>query len=325
MAADEGISHFVGRHGACEAVVSVLERRPRDLQLQASGVKAVRALAHCGGRNVDVLTAVRGPKAVARAQGLFLRDREVQLACLGAAEALCRGRRRANIAAFVNAGSLTLLEGAVNQFADDVEVVTQGLRALVEILTGANAVVTHADAPAEETIDKWCNHCVPKSAVQPSSLPALQPVGGDNQRRISGTPTVERLAVEPTPQATEIARAVTTVLAAMEHNPCREICLSSFDALARLLVLEKDGDDVDIKTIVDDDLLQVGIGTNAARTADGGLDSTAIKKGLLQWTKVRYSVKRAIKLHHRDDAELTSKGRNILALVAVRRGRALPQ
>lgn len=75
--ADESLSDFVGQHGACQAVVLALEQRPRDLQLQASGVKAVRALALAGGRNVEVLAAVRGPQAIARAQGLFLRDREV--------------------------------------------------------------------------------------------------------------------------------------------------------------------------------------------------------------------------------------------------------
>lgn len=75
--ADKSLSDFVGQHGACQAVVLALEQRPRDLQLQASGVKAVRSLALAGGRNVEILSAVRGPQAIARAQGLFLRDREV--------------------------------------------------------------------------------------------------------------------------------------------------------------------------------------------------------------------------------------------------------
>lgn len=78
-AADRGTSDYLGSHGACEAVIAALGRRPRDLQLQAAGCKAVHALALGGDhKNLDALAMQDCPEAIMRAQGLFLRDREVR-------------------------------------------------------------------------------------------------------------------------------------------------------------------------------------------------------------------------------------------------------
>lgn len=312
-AADEDLGDLLGKHGACKAVVSVLEEHPRDLQLQASGVKAVRSLALSGGRNVEVLAAVRGPVAVARAQGLFLRDREVQLACLGAVEILCRSGSQANKMALANAGSLTLLESALDQFADDAELVAQGLCALVEMML---SVGVDAGSPAETAatgVARSARWCVDGVAQQ----------DGDNQRTVLPMPSTEHQDL--TADAPDASRAVGTVLAAMERNPCREVCLSAFDALGRLLGIVDAANSVVVGVDAGGDRHQCGGSIAVAKATDARLDGDVITRGMLLWAKVGYAVKRALKLNRGDDAVLSSSGGKILALVAVARGRALAQ
>lgn len=259
-AADTALSDSVGKHGACQAVVSSLEKRPRDLQLQAAGVKAVRALALSGGRNIDTLATVGGATAVARAQGLFLRDREVQLACLGAAEMLCRGcGSRSIITALLVGGSMDLLKSAMNVFANDSDFVSQGLRTLVEMTSSHTA-----SSPP---------------------LPALGSTNDDGNRYLSPISA----PAEYTAIGADASWAVGLVLAVLERNPCREVCLSAFDALGRLLEIQH------------------------------------TTRGLLPWANVGYAVRRALKLNRKDDANLASSGRKILALVTTARGRALAQ
>lgn len=344
--ANKSLSDFVGRHGACQAVVSALEQHPRDLQLQASGVKAVRALALGGGRNVEVLADVRGPVAIARAQGLFLRDREVQLACLGAAETLCRGGNRANREALVDAGSVNLLENALIQFASDAEVVSQGLRALVEIvLSGASTAA--ADGPYAETKvvvvptedddagkkKKKRRHennaeVEESSSVRSSSLPQLKRLVGNDTA--TAAPKPPRLPGEDSGAAVvvvvaEVSRAVGTVLAILERDPCRDVCLSAFDALSRLLVNlgTADLDSVDVGAdIMPADQSGQGSSSDGLNNNSGCCASSV--GGLLRLAKVRYVVKRALKINRSDDV-LASRGGKILTLIAVARGRALAQ
>lgn len=340
--ANKSLSDFVGRHGACQAVVSALEQRPRDLQLQASGIKAVRALALGGGRNVQVLADVRGPMAITRAAGLFLRDREIQMASLGAAEILCRGGNRANRDALAEAGSVLLLESALLQFAGDAEVVSQGFRALVEIvLLGANTAAGEAlgaerggkgrrrdrKAEADET----------PSTVESFGLPQLNLSSGDN-------PSTTVLRSEPPRpgegsgatgiDVADVSRAVETVLAALERNPCREVCLSAFDALNRLIVNLGAAKSLGVGAGSLVDPLDEG-GRDAAtrastkRPQDGTIGGDAGPGGMFQLAKVRYAVKRALKIHRgsssSDDADLASRGGKILTLISVATGRALAQ
>eukprot|EP00903_Cladosiphon_okamuranus_P006843 g6665.t1 len=267
--ANNSLSDFVGRHGACQAVVTALEQRPRDLQLQASGIKAVRALALGGGRNVEVLANVRGPTAIARAAGLFLRDREIQLACLGAEEILCRGGNHANRDALVAAGSVHLLESALLQFAGDSEVVSQGFRALVElVLLGENAKGEKLDAKHEEEEDKERRHRKSQVDESPSvgtvDLPRLNLIGESSTAVAELTRSCKDSGASGIDVA-NVSHAVETVLAALERNPCRELA------------------------------------------------------------KVRYAVKRALKINGTSEAGLVSRGGKILTLVAVASGRALAQ
>ena len=342
--ANKSLSDFVGRHGACQAVVSALERHPRDLQLQASGIKAVRALALDGGRNVEVLADLRGPRAIARAAGLFLRDREIQMASLGAAEILCRGGNRANRDALVEAGSVFLLESALLQFAGDAEVVSQGFRALVEIaLLGASINVL--DAEGEHGGKKRRRHGkaevqeTPSSSAQSFGLPRLN-LSGDN-----ASPTVGSGAPRPGGDSgsttdsdlADVSRAVETVLAALERNPCLEVCLSAFDALNRLIVnLGAAAKSLGVGAGSFGDLLEEkggGDDTRASTKRSQGGTTTVVggdacTGGVIQLAKVRYAVKRALKIHggnSSDDAGLASRGGKILTLIAVATGRALAQ
>lgn len=323
--AKKSLSDFVGGHGACQAVVSALEQRPRDLQLQASGVKAVRALALGGGRNVQVLAGVRGPTAVARAAGLFLRDREIQLACLGAAEMLCRGGNRANRDSLVEAGSVHLLETALLQFASDAEVVSQGFRALVEIvLLDANAVGGPLDA--EQKGKKWRHREAEvdeTSLVGSFGLPQLN-LAGANTTAVPGPPRPGEFSGGTNIDVADVSRAVETILAALERNPCHEVCLSAFDALNRLIVNLGAAESPGIGPF--GDRLEVGGDANRTSThhneTNGG---DACARGVLQLAKVRYAVKRALKINGTGDAGLASSGGRILTLVSVARGRALAQ
>lgn len=325
------MSDFVGRHGACQAVVSALERRPRDLQLQASGIKAVRALALGGGRNVEVLADVRGPTAIARAAGLFLRDREVQLACLGAEEILCRGGNRANRDALVAAGSAHLLESALVQFAGDAEVVSQGFRALVEIvLLGENGMGEPSDAQQEEKRRQRKAELDESPSVESAGLPRLNLTGENTTTAVAEPARSRKDSGASGVDVARVSRAVETVLVALERNPCREVCLSAFDALTRLIV-----------NLGAEEPLGVGAGTfgdqldesrdTATRTStklpqdDETSGGDACAGGSFQLAKVRYAVKRALKINGTSEARLASRGGKILTLVAVARGRALAQ
>ena len=346
-AVDESLSDFVGRHGACETVVSALQRWPTDLQLQACGVKAVRALALCGGHNVDVLAAAHAPTAVARAQNLFLRDREVQLACLGAAEALCRaGKNRAVATTLVDAGFLSLLESTLDQFADDAEFTAQGLRSLVEIaLCGTIAANSCPEPPAAGAwagaTTKWCGDQEDNDTLsQPPSLPSLAGSNGDHStgRETSPIPETMRSGGKSTTATEQPAgaaavdgafRAVDVVLAVMKRNSSREVCFSAFDALGRLLVVLRTADSAGVRAQTGDDRYEAGTASAAFSGGKGGkngLDGAFVAHALLQWAKVGYAVKRALKVNGRDDTDLAATAAKVLALVAAARGgRALAQ
>ena len=328
--ASNSLSDFVGRHGACQAVVSALEQRPRDLQLQASGIKAVRALALGGGRNVELLADVRGPTAIARAAGLFLRDREIQLACLGAQEILCRGGNRSSRDTLVAAGSVHLLESAFIQFAGDAEVVSQGFRALVEIvLLGDNAAVGAPPDAEHDEEEKKLRHR--KAEIEESP-----PVGSLGLPRLNSMEQNTTAVVQPARSCrgtsgidiAHVSRAVDTVLATMERNPCREVCLAAFDALNRLIVNLGAAESLGVGAGSFGDELSgrrdTATRASTKRPPDGTSDGDTCKGGSLQLAKVRYMVKRALKINGTSQ-DLASSGGKILTLVAVARGRALAQ
>lgn len=330
--ANKDLSDFVGRHGACQAVVSALEQRPRDLQLQASGIKAVRALALGGGRNVEVLAEVRGPTAVARAAGLFLRDREVQLACLGATEVLCRSGNRLNRNALVDAGSMYLLESALLQFSSDAEVVSQGFRALVEIvLLGTNAA--GGSLNTEEHEGKKRRHEKAKVDELPSmgsfGLPRLNLTGDATRGAFPEPPRSGEDSGDTGVDVADVSRAVETVLAALERNPCREVCLSAFSALNRLIVNLGAAEPLGAEARPLGDKCDQGrhIATRTPTERPDGLDGAdaCCTGGIFQLAKVGYAVKRALKINGTRDAGLSSRGGRILTLVSVARGRALAQ
>lgn len=304
---------------------------------QASGVKAVRALALGGRRNVQDLARLRGPLAIARAQGLFLRDREIQLAVGEAMEALCRGGNRANREALVGAGGIVLLESALTQFASDAEVVSQSFRALVEIVLAGAGPKTVMGAEGED--NQRCSRNVAGieeelPVKQSFSLPQLTltegeaAIKGPLQQSKDAGGTVGGAAVR------EVSCAVGMVLAVLERNPCREVCLEAFAALSRLLVNLGATDSESVNVGLDDARGQAY--QNRAATAN---DTTACRKvphdgmdggvgpagGLLQLAKVRHAVKRALKINRCDDVDLASRGGQILTLIAVARGRALAQ
>ncbi|CBN77331.1 conserved unknown protein [Ectocarpus siliculosus] len=336
-AADKSLSDFIGRHGACEAVVFALEHHPRDLQMQASGVKAVRALALGGCRNVQDLARLRGPSAIARAQGLFLRDREIQLAVGAAMEALCRGGNRANREALVGAGTIVLLESALSQFASDAEVVSQSFRALVEIVLAGSGPKAVMGAEGED--NQRCSRSVAGVEEEPPvkrsfSLPQLTltegkaAIKGPLQPGEDAGGTVGGVAVG------EVSCAVGMVLAVLERNPCREVCLEAFSALGRLLVNlgATDSESVSVgSNDVRDQTYQNRVATTDDTSAchkvphngmKGGVNAAG---GLLQLAKVRHAVKRALKINRCDDVDLALRGGQIITLTTVARGRALAQ
>ncbi|CAM9344248.1 unnamed protein product [Ectocarpus fasciculatus] len=336
-AVDKSLGDFIGRHGACQAVVFALEHHPRDLQMQASGVKAVRALALGGCRNVRDLARLRGPLAIARAQGLFLRDREIQLAVGAAMEALCREGNRANREALVGAGSIVLLESALTQFANDAEVVSQSFRALVEIVLVGTGPKTGMDAEGEDS--KRCSRNVAGVEEEPQvkrsfSLPQLTLTEGAAATKGPLQPGEDACGTVGGVAVGEVSCAVEMVLAVLERNPCREVCLEAFAALGRLLVNlgATDSESVNVRS---NDVRGQACQNRGA--ADG--DTTACRKlphngmdgavspagGLLQLAKVRHAVKRALKINRCDDVGLASRGGQILTLIAVARGRALAQ
>ncbi|CAM9864563.1 unnamed protein product, partial [Ectocarpus sp. 8 AP-2014] len=336
-AADKSLSDFIGRHGACKAVVFALEHHPRDLQMQASGVKTVRALALGGCRNVQDLARLRAPSAIARAQGLFLRDREIQLAVGAAMEALCRGGNRANREALVGAGTIVLLESALTQFASDAEVVSQSFRALVEIVLAGAGPKTVMGAEGED--NQRCSRSVASVEEEPPvkrsfSLPQLAltegkaAIKGPLQPGEDAGGTVGGVAVG------EVSCAVGMVLAVLERNPCREVCLEAFSALGRLLVNlgATDSESVSVgSNDVRDQTYQNRVATADDTSAchkvphNGMKGGVSPSGGLLQLAKVRHAVKRALKINRCDDVDLASRGGQILTLTAVARGLALAQ
>lgn len=304
---------------------------------QASGVKAVRALALGGCRNVQDLARLRGPLAIARAQGLFLRDREIQLAVGAAMEALCRGGNRANREALVGAGSVVLLESALTQFASDAEVVSQSFRALVEIVLAGTGPKTGMEAEGEDNIR--CSRNVAGVEEEPQvkrsfSLPQLTLTEGEAATKGPLQPGEDACGTVGGVAVGEVSCAVEMVLAVLERNPCREVCLEAFAALGRLLVNlgATDSESVnvgsnDVRGQACQNRGAAGGGTTACRKVphngmDGGVSPAG---GLLQLAKVRHAVKRALKINRCDDVGLASRGGQILTLIAVARGRALAQ
>ncbi|CAN0547710.1 unnamed protein product [Ectocarpus sp. 12 AP-2014] len=336
-AADKSLSDFIGRHGACKAVVFALEHHPRDLQMQASGVKAVRALALGGCRNVQDLARLRGPSAIARAQGLFLRDREIQLAVGAAMEALCRGGNRANREALVSAGTIVLLESALTQFASDAEVVSQSFRALVEIVLAGAGPKTVIGAEGEDI--QRCSRSVAGVEEEPPVkrsffLPQLTLTEGEATIKGPLQPGEDAGGTVGGVAVGDVSCAVGMVLAVLERNPCREVCLEAFAALGRLLVNlgASDSESVSVgSNNVRDQTCQnraVTAGDSKAclKVPHNGMnEGVSPEGGLLQLAKVRHAVKRALKINRFGDVDLASRGGQILTLIAVARGRALAQ
>lgn len=214
-------------HGGYEAILLVLKIRPKDPQLQAAGVKAVRVLALHGGRSsIEVFARLGAPTAITRAQGLFPCNREVQFACLGATEILCRdGDQALNRSVFISTGGMALLENALNvtAFAADSEFVAQGLRALVSIASPVpNQMVRSPDDSGGTLAPSW---------------PSLKRVDKTANSRVNSS-------------GARISRAIHTVLTAMERNRCHEVCLAGFNALDCLLVtLKEEKDDAELRRV----------------------------------------------------------------------------
>lgn len=321
-AADESLSNFVGGHGACEAVVAALSQQPRDLQLQASGIKAIRSLALWGGGNVDVLAAVRGPAAIVRAQGLFVRDREVQVVCLGALEALARGGSRPNRTTVKHAETLALLESALNQFADDAEVVTQAIRTLVEMIS---CLGTFSRSSTTHFFSEEKAPCERIALGEDDEVAKLRSLNADVHETALSRSSAAEYSANGASVVADASRAIGTVLAAMERNPCREVCLSAFDALRRLIAA---------RAIAESNTASIGpedshcrSGSSLHHVADDRKAHHVTPRGmnLLQGAKIRYAVTRALKLNGADDLDLMSKGRVILGLVNKTRGGTLAQ
>lgn len=265
-------------HGGYEAIILVLKMRPKDPRLQAAGVKAIRVLALHGGRSsIEVFARLGAPTAITRAQGLFPYNREVQFACLGATEILCRdGDQALNRSVFVSAGGIALLENALNvaTFAADSEFVAQGLRALVAIASPVPNQVTRSPDDSGGTLaPSW------------SSL--------------KGADKAENSRVNSSGGRT--SRAIGTVLAAMERNRCREVCFAGFNALDRFLVALKDEkDDAEL---------------GRANGEEGNLLLLPTLSAQVAYT-VRRALK-LNESEGQEDSELGLKGERILRTVAV--------
>ncbi|CAN0042759.1 unnamed protein product [Sphacelaria rigidula] len=114
-----------------------------------------------------------------------------------------------------------------------------------------------------------------------------------------------------------ISSAIDKVLAVMEHNPCREVCLAAFDALPRLL-LAFDNDESNKRRFA----ARLADGEEVGEFAGGAAGTLNIAGDSLQWATA-YGVKRALKFNRCGDFELASRGGKILALLTLARGREL--
>lgn len=238
---------------------------------------------HGGRSSIEVSARLGAPTAITRAQGLFPCNREVQFACLGAMEVLCRdGDQALNRSVFVSAGGMALLENALNvdAFAADSEFVGQGLRALVAI---ASPVPKQA---ARSQHQEWPPDYSDGTSAPPLPSPKSADKTADSRLDSSGART---------------SRAIGTVLAVMGRNRCREACLAGFNALENLLVaLKEEKDDVEFGR------------------ANGGEGDLLLLPTLS--AQVAYAVRRALKLNEsegQEGSELVSKGKRILRTVAV--------
>lgn len=141
-------------------------------------------------------------------------------------------------------------------------------------------------------------------------------------------------SVGPAAVATDVYRAVETVLALLDGNP--SAANAAFAALERLIVNLGTADSADGTSFraggrMIDQPYQIDAAEMPIRMAadephgnvDGGSASNA--RRLFQLAKVRCAVKRTLKIVGRDDVDLARTGGRILALIAVARGRALAQ
>lgn len=254
-------------------------------------------------------------------------------------DALCRGEcagRISNSEALVRAGSLALLDNTLQQFGDDAEVASAGIRALVELLlsyttgemlppsqhqyTGRRNAVTPTPAcaaatptNAEET-GKTKQALFGRETSQPAKATLPRPSGGSLPTlALAGGVATAMSAAQP-----RISSAVDKVLAVMEHNPFREVCLAAFDALPRLL-LAFDNDESNKRRFA----ARLADGEEVGEFAGGAAGTLNIAGDSLQWAKVAYGVKRALKFNRCGDFELASRGGKILALLTLARGREL--
>lgn len=324
---DKGLSEFLGHQGACETVVSTMEEHPTDLQVQAAGCTAIRALA-ASDTNIEILEAHRGPAAIARAQGIFSRDREVQLGCLGAMEAFCCGMCRVNREVPTSIVNIPLLEHTLQTFSDDAEVIAHALGALVELAR------VHSRSPQTPTkLDEWIAPEEEQRSAEGSEEKEHEDGNLKRQtcfsRSVVEGKTTTHHCTSSGQAMISASRAIGMVLAMLESNPCQEVCLAAFDALGHLLVIDdattnepgvESGEGADVV----DYPYPVGQGRSediAAKSEDVG----GMGRNMLQWAKVAYSVRRALKLNHQNDGELRAKGRRILTFLASARGRELAQ
>lgn len=279
-----------------------------------------------------------------------LTAQQVQLACLGAVEALCRGEHASsanNSEALVRAGSLSLLDNTLLHFGDDAKVASSGIRALVEmLLSSAVAVVppsqhcygkntvarvrarvvegpTNIDCTGRERGNFECiNASLPTEAVSQSSglLPTLSLRGAAEEalpvaKSVTFPENEGADASTTMPIKPRISSAIGTVLTVMERNTCREVCLVAFDSLLRLLLAV--GNSHASLTRWNE--------TDTGALSGGRAGTCGITRDALQWAKIAYGVKRGLKLNSRADSDLASRGGKILAMLTLARGRELAQ
>lgn len=272
---------------------------------------------------------------------------KVQLACLGAIETLTRGNNRANRATLIGAGSVGLLENALSQFASDPEVVSQGLRALVEIVLGgtdepAEPLHLAAKATTKVATEHGENEGSHTNVVADEDSPAATPFSLPHLILDRGHAAVDAdtplpgegsIFVGPAVVAADVCRAVETVLAVLDCDP--RTASSAFAALERLIVnlgmagladgtgLRSEGCIISQPCQSDTTAMSI---RNSTGIPEGKIDEgTANARGLLQLAKVRCAVKRALKIVGRNDVDLARAGGKILTLLTVARGRTLAQ
>ncbi|CAM9687788.1 unnamed protein product [Discosporangium mesarthrocarpum] len=322
VTADDGLCAIVGRQGVCESVVSALRRWPQDLQLQAAGCKAVCALALRDAGSRERLVEHGAATSIVRSIHLFWRDREVQLAGLGATEALCHGGHRAGALAFAREGAYTMVESVLRQFSDDPEVVRAGLKALVEMLLAPSSVAPTVDMVGAGGGDSTAAAVARASGrgegevLERLSL-SLQSVDSGVRAGVGPFDPAAASAAA----ATRYNHAVGIALAAMDSNPHSEVCEAAFDALLRLIAATNPpGSAVFFGQPAGNS------STNSGWSSSGwGEEALAAIDSIMQWAKVTHAVKRALKINHRGGGggALAKKGQVILSMVTVARGKAL--